>query len=184
MPGLDTNVLVRWLVGDDVKQTACVQKLFESARADEAPLFVPCTVMLELEWVLRSRYGLHKAAVLETFNALLETQELEFQAEAALERALHLFRQGAAEFADCLHAGLCAAAGSTPLLTFDTKASRLAGAQLLEANAARSGTPASDTEGSPSPGRAGPGVLRSIAPVPRARAPVSPAAAMPRSSRS
>ena len=65
------------------------------------------TVMPELEWVLRSRYRFDKATVLQAFNALLETQELEFQTEAALERALHLYRQGAAEFADCLHAGLC-----------------------------------------------------------------------------
>jgi len=133
MAGLDTNVLVRWLVADDPRQTDLVERLFESARADEGTLFVPCTVMLELEWVLRSRYGLDKADVLEAFNALLETQELEFQSEAAVERSLHSYRQGVADFADCLHAGLCAAADRAPLLTFDTKASRLEGSQLLEA---------------------------------------------------
>jgi predicted nucleic-acid-binding protein len=132
MPGLDTNLLVRWLVEDDDDQTARVQMLFESARAAQAALFVPSTVMLELEWVLRSRYRFDKAAVLQAFNALLETQELEFQAEAALERSLHLYRQGAAEFADCLHAGLCGAADRTPLLTFDEKASRVPDIELLE----------------------------------------------------
>jgi predicted nucleic-acid-binding protein len=132
MPGLDTNVLVRWLVEDDDDQTARVQTLFESSRASQATLFVPSTVMLELEWVLRSRYRFDKAAVLQAVN-LLETQELEFQAEAALEGALHLYRQGgAAEFADCLHAGLCGAADRTPLLTFDEKASRLPDVTLLD----------------------------------------------------
>jgi predicted nucleic-acid-binding protein len=57
--------------------------LFESARADQSALFVPSTVLLELELVLRSRYQFDKATVLGAFNALLETQELEFQDEAA-----------------------------------------------------------------------------------------------------
>lgn len=133
MPSLDTNVLVRWLVEDDDRQAARSQRLFEVARVNETSLFVPITVMLELEWVLRSRYQLDKATVLGTFNALLETQELEFQDEAALERALHLYRLGLAEFADCVHAGICAAAGRTPMLTFDERAARLPGVECLRA---------------------------------------------------
>lgn len=125
MPGLDTNLLVRWLVDDDDTQTAQVQALFDAARRAGDTLFVPTTVVLELEWVLRSRYGMDKPAVLLGLNALLETRELELQAEAALECALHQYRQGRAEFADCLHAGLCSAAGHAPLLTFDAKAARL-----------------------------------------------------------
>ena len=132
MPGLDTNVLVRWLVNDDVKQVARVQVLLESARENQSMLFVPSTVALELEWVLRSRYKFDKTAVLEAFNALLETQEIEFQDESALERALHLYRLNSAEFADCVHAGMCRAADRAPLLTFDEKAARLAYVELME----------------------------------------------------
>ena len=131
LPGLDTNVLVRWLIADDDEQVARGDGVFESARANGAMLFIPVTVALELEWVLRSRYRFDKSTVLETFNALLETQELEFQDEAALERALHLYRSTAAGFADCLHAGLCSAAGRAPLLTFDEKAARLQQVELL-----------------------------------------------------
>ena len=133
MPGLDTNVLVRWLMDDDPKQSTRARRLFTAARTGLAALFVPVTVMLELEWVLRSRYDFNKATVLQAFNALLETQELEFQSEAALEQALHLYRQGAAEFADCLHAGLCSAFDRAPLLTFDAKAARLPAIQLVAA---------------------------------------------------
>jgi len=133
MPSLDTNILVRWLVEDDHKQTASVQKLFESARAGELMLFVPSTVALELEWVMRSRYEFEKATVLAAFNALLETQEIEFQDEAALEHALDQYRAGAAEFADCLHAGISRAADRAPLLTFDNKAARSENVDMLEA---------------------------------------------------
>jgi predicted nucleic-acid-binding protein len=131
MPSLDTNVLVRWLLDDDPAQAQRAKRLFESKRANQTRLFVPNTVTLELEWVLRSRYQLDKAAVLSALNALLETQEIDFQDEAALERALHLYRLASAEFADCLHAGIASGAERSPLLTFDAKAARLAAVERL-----------------------------------------------------
>lgn len=133
MAGLDTNILVRWLVDDDVRQSQRVGALLRSAAQRQEVLFVPVTVVLELEWVLRSRYELQKADILHAMNALLETRELEFQAEPAVERALHSYRLGSADFADCLHAGICAAAGQAPMYTFDTKAAKLAETKLLEA---------------------------------------------------
>lgn len=132
MPGLDTNVLVRWIVDDDPRQATRVQKLFEEVRETRSPLFVPSTVMLELEWVLRSRYKFDKSTILSAFNALLETQELEFQDEPALERALSSYRQSSADFADCMHAGQCGSAGRTPMITFDDTAARLPNVELLK----------------------------------------------------
>jgi predicted nucleic-acid-binding protein len=131
MPGLDTNVLVRWIVDDDPRQATRVQRLFEEVREQGVPLFVPSTVMLELEWVLRSRYRSDKSTVLGAFNALLETQELEFQDEPALERALSLYRQSSADFADCMHCGQCGSAGRAPMITFDDAAARLPNVELL-----------------------------------------------------
>ena len=132
MAGLDTNVLVRWIVDDDPRQAVRAQRLFEDARGQGAPLFVPSTVMLELEWVLRSRYKFDKFTVLGAFNALLETQELEFQDEPALERALAFYRQNSVDFADCLHAGQCGSAGRVPMITFDEAAARLPSVELLK----------------------------------------------------
>jgi len=133
MPALDTNVLVRWLVDDDPRQSARVHKLLLSVQTDQDLLFIPATVMLEVEWVLRSRYQFDKPAILQAFNALLETQELEFQDEAALEWALHLYRHSTSEFADCLHVGQCRSAERIPLMTFDAKAARMPDVQLVDA---------------------------------------------------
>jgi predicted nucleic-acid-binding protein len=132
MPSLDTNVLVRWLVDDDPPQSSRIKKLFHAASMRREMLFVPSTVALELEWVLRSRYQFDKAHIMEAFIALLETRDIEFQSEAAIEWALHLFRTGTAEFADCLHAGLSAVAGYSPMLTFDLKAAKVKGVELID----------------------------------------------------
>ena len=132
MAALDTNVLVRWLTNDDAAQCATVARLFDDAIGQGVRLFVTTTVMLELEWVLRSRYRYSKAQVLAALNALLEVTELEFQTEPTLEQALWLFKQtGSRDFADCLHIALVSQVSQGPLLTFDERAARIAGAQLL-----------------------------------------------------
>lgn len=133
MAGLDTNILVRWLVDDDAGQSRRIAQMLKSAARHDETLFVPLSVILELEWVLRSRYALAKPDLLLALNALLETRELEFQAEQAIERALHAYRQGSADFADCLHAAACWADGKAPMLTLDAKAAKLADAELLGA---------------------------------------------------
>ena len=133
MAGLDTNILVRWLVDDDAGQSPRIDALFKSTTRRGQSLFIPLTVMLELEWVLRSRYEFGRSEILLAMNALLETRELEFQSENTVERALHAYRQGTADFADCLHAGCCWSEGKAPMLTLDAKAARLTDAELLAA---------------------------------------------------
>jgi predicted nucleic-acid-binding protein len=101
-----------------------------SARTGE-PLFVPLTVILELEWVLRARYRFPKDTVLATLVSLLETREIEFQDEPSLERALFFYRSQRADFAECLHLGCAVTHDRLPLWTFDRQAARLEGAKLL-----------------------------------------------------
>jgi predicted nucleic-acid-binding protein len=125
--------LVRFLAGDDAKQTAQAKALMQRAARTGESLFVPLTVMLELEWVLRSRYEYPKEQVLASLSSLLETRELVFQDEAAVEHALHYYRRSRVDFAECLHLGCAAAAGRLPLMTFDRAAARVEGAKLLGA---------------------------------------------------
>jgi predicted nucleic-acid-binding protein len=131
MPALDTNVLVRFVVQDDALQFAAAKRLVGQCLAEGRSIFVPVTVALELEWVLRASYGFVKDDVLQVFSNLLSAQELTFESERALEVALQLYREGAAEFADCLHIALAAQAGEPPLWTFDKGAAKVIGAQLL-----------------------------------------------------
>lgn len=135
MAALDTNILVRFLVEDDVAQLAAAKKLIRKCVQTGEVLYVPVTVALELEWVLRSNFGFAKPDVVNTLSQLLSSVELTFESEAALEVALVLYSQGAADFSDCLHLALAAVVGQQPLWTFDKAASKLAGARLLAAGA-------------------------------------------------
>jgi predicted nucleic-acid-binding protein len=131
MAALDTNILVRFLVEDDPAQCAAAKKLIRKCVREGETLHVPVTVSLELEWVLRSSFGFGKPAVLATLSQLLSASELSFESEGALELALVLYGQGAADFSDCLHVALASAAGEAPLWTFDKAASNVDGARLL-----------------------------------------------------
>lgn len=131
MPALDTNVLVRYVVEDDPAQAAAARRLIRRGVREQTALFIPLTVTLELEWVLRSGYGFAKLEVLNVLSSLLSAAELVFESERALEVALQLFRESSADFADCLHIALAVQAGEQPLWTFDKTASKIDGAQLL-----------------------------------------------------
>jgi predicted nucleic-acid-binding protein len=131
MAALDTNVLVRYLVQDDEKQFASAKKLVAAALRDGEALYVPLTVTLELEWVLRSKYGFDKEQVSMIFASLLSAFELAFESERVVEIALALFKSNATDFADCIHIASTHAAGESPLWTFDRAASKVEGAKLL-----------------------------------------------------
>ena len=130
MPALDTNVLVRYLVADDKKQFQSAKILIESA-SEEAPLFLSLSVVVELEWVLRSLYSFSKAKLITTFNQLLGTRELVFQDEDVVEVAMSLYTENNTDFADCLHIATAHVYDYAPMNTFDRKAARVSGAQLL-----------------------------------------------------
>jgi predicted nucleic-acid-binding protein len=131
MAALDTNILVRYLVQDDAGQLAAAKRLIRKCVSEGRTLYVPISVLLELEWVLRSTFGFAKDEVMHTLSQLLSTAELTFESETAAEHALLLYRKGSADFSDCVHVALAAQAGERPLWTFDKAASKVDGAQLL-----------------------------------------------------
>ncbi len=127
MLGIDTNVLVRLLVEDDAEQTRRAQRLVLRAANRGEPVVVSLLVLIETEWVLRSRYEFDKDAVHRSLRSLLETRELEFEDESAVEEALFDFVEGPSGFADCLIAAHNRQLGCTATATFDAKAARTPG---------------------------------------------------------
>jgi len=127
MLGIDTNVLVRFLVRDDEAQFAKARRLIRREVAAGRPVFVSLLVLLETEWVLRSRYDLQKSEIIGTLSGLLDATDVQFENEAAVEEALFLWKDNASGFADCLIAAQNRRLGCTATATFDVKAARLPG---------------------------------------------------------
>lgn len=127
MLGLDTNVLVRFLVQDNPEQFERARRLIKREIDQGEPVLVSLLVLLETEWVLRSRYALPKGDILGAFSSLLETAELEVESEGAVEEALFRWRDSTAQFADCLINARHRQLGCRATATFDTKAAKLPG---------------------------------------------------------
>ena len=130
MIGLDTNVLVRFFMQDDAAQSRRANRLIQSLTPD-APGFVSVVSLIELTWVLRSQYRLSKAQLVLCIERLLDSSELTIESQSAVTEAIRRFAEIKCDFADCLIGQLGSAAGCTETVTFDVKASKLAGMKLL-----------------------------------------------------
>jgi predicted nucleic-acid-binding protein len=128
MLGLDTNVLVRLLIEDDAGHTRRARKLVDAAIAEQEMVLVSLPVLLETEWVLRSRYEVPPGTILGLFRRALEARELAFEDEAAVEEALFNWHDSQGGFSDCLIVAHNRQLGCRSTATFDARAARLPGA--------------------------------------------------------
>lgn len=130
MIGLDTNVLVRYIMQDDPRQSPSATALVESLSAD-APGFVTQVSVVELFWVLSSAYGLDRTQLAAALDGLLRSKEIVIEAAEVVWKALRVFQAGKADFADCLIERAAATAGCSRTVTFDRTAAKTCGMQLL-----------------------------------------------------
>ena len=119
MMGLDTNVLVRFLVRDDLGQHRRAVDLLARGPAEGVVFFIGDIVLAELSWVLRSAYGLSRDEIARAVGALLEAEHLEFESADRVRRALDAYGEGRAGFADHLLLERARDAGCESVATFD-----------------------------------------------------------------
>ena len=131
MIGLDTNVLVRYIMRDDAKQAAKATKLIEGLTAQE-PGFITLVSVVELVWVLSSAYDLNREQIVQALDVILRSKQLVVDQADHVLRAKRAYGAGRADFADCLIEGTAAAAGCTKTMTFDVAASKTAGMMLIQ----------------------------------------------------
>jgi predicted nucleic-acid-binding protein len=125
MLGIDTNVLVRFLVRDDEAQFEKANRLIKREVGAKEDVFVSLLVLLETEWVLRSRYNLQKREIMEAISGLLDAAEVRLEDEPAIEETLFIWKDSAADFADCLIGAHNRRLGCRATATFDAKAVKL-----------------------------------------------------------
>ncbi len=130
MIGLDTNVLVRYIMQDDLKQSALAARLIES-RSVESRGFVPLVSVVEFFWVMSSAYELDRGELIAALEGLLRTKELVVERAEIVWKALRIFQTANVDFADCLIERSAAEAGCEKTMTFDRGAAKSAGMTLL-----------------------------------------------------
>jgi predicted nucleic-acid-binding protein len=130
MKAVDTNILVRFFTQDDSAQSPRAEALLLSFSSSD-PVWVGLPVVLELVWVLGVTYRMNRNEIALILHQLLTRQEVAVERSDAVRQALYLYRKGRADFADCMISTCARAAGCNEILTFDHKAERDAGMQVL-----------------------------------------------------
>ena len=125
MIGLDTNVILRYLLQDDPKQTRQANQIVDRQLSEQTPGFISLVTVLEIVWVLRSLLKRNPSQIASHLENLLAADSLEVQNEQQVFEAVFALKRGTGEFEDALIGALNAWAGCTRTLTFDRKAARL-----------------------------------------------------------
>jgi len=132
MNGLDTNILIRYLTQDDPDQSPKATRIIERRFTRERPGFISLVTIAEAVWVLGSVYALADREIAYTVERMLQADTLLVQNEQQVYTAMVALRRGWGAFGDALIGALGAWAGCDSTLTFDKKALRLAGFELLD----------------------------------------------------
>lgn len=132
MIGLDTNVLVRYIVQDDKKQAELARILIEEKCDSANPAHISLIVLCEIVWILNGPYKATKTQIIEVLQNILLTETFDIELHDTAWIALKDFTETNADYADCIIARLNQEKGCSTTYTFDKKAAKLPCSQLFE----------------------------------------------------
>lgn len=130
MIGIDTNVLVRYVVQDDPRQSAVANQFIETTLSDDEPGWIASVVLCEFVWVLEAAYGYPRSSIAPALQRLFEVDRFRVETPSLAWRALDEYRSGA-DFSDALVALCNEHEGCGYTATFDRAASKLKQMRLL-----------------------------------------------------
>jgi len=131
MIGLDTNVLVRFLVQDDPVQSPQAAAFIKTSCTTESPGYVNHIVLCELVWVLQSCYKVERAGIVRLLQQILQIRQLRVQSPRTVWLATDDYENGTADFADYLVACSNLGQDCRETVTFDVEAAKAPGMRLL-----------------------------------------------------
>ncbi len=124
MKAIDTNILIRFLTGDDEVQAKKVYLLFKNAESEKKEFFVPLLVILETIWVLESVYEISRHDILDAIRDVLLMPILKFEHQSALQQLVCSAQGNKYDLSDLLIAHSANISGCDSVLTFDKKVSK------------------------------------------------------------
>ncbi len=131
MTALDTNVIVRYLVGDHPEQAEAARVLLEGLIPGN-PGFICREVVMEVGWVLERAYRFTRAQIAEVLLDLTASDSLVVEHSDDVAAAAYRYRQGGVGFSDLMVLAAAERAGAAPLYTFDRRLARMDGAVLVK----------------------------------------------------
>ena len=132
MIALDTNILIRFLMNDDKKQTKKVYDFFKKAEDDKEELFISLLVTIEMIWVLGFSYNISRESILDSLSDLLSLSILKFEHQQTIYQFIHSAKKNSYDLSDLLIAHSANNQGCKTSLTFDKKASKYNLFELLK----------------------------------------------------
>ena len=133
MNAVDTNILVRFIVKDDMRQANIAYNLFRRIEKNREQLFVPIVVVLEVMWVLESLYDSPRADTVAVISNLLAMPIFQFETQPVIQKFITSARKNNFDLADLFLAHSAAHAHCDKVYTFDKKASKFKLFELLPA---------------------------------------------------
>jgi predicted nucleic-acid-binding protein len=130
--GLDTNVVVRYLVQDDPAQSAAATRLMEGSLSADVPGFITGITLCEIVWVLAECYEADRGRIGSVIEGLLASRQLIVEDSEIVWNALHDWRKSSADFSDALIGRKVITRGGEKTVTFDRAAAKLPGFELLK----------------------------------------------------
>ena len=118
---IDTNLLVRYLTGDDSQKAKAVDNLLSKAEKGELKIFIPSIVIAELVWVLESFYQMYSSEIAELVEAVLHTPGIEVTEKSIIASALKLYRTKNIDLIDAWIIEFAKDRGIKTIYTFDKK---------------------------------------------------------------
>jgi predicted nucleic-acid-binding protein len=127
MIGLDTNVLLRYIVKDDLAQWERAMRFISAQCTSKSPGFIDRIALCELIWVLARGHGYGRSDITRVIEQLIASKELVLEDEELVRLALHSYADSGVDFPDALMAKINIAHGCEATATFDRKAAKLEG---------------------------------------------------------
>ena len=124
MKALDTNIIIRFLINDDIKQGERVKALFLKAEKNSDSFFVSYAVILEVLYVLDSVYSFSRADILNALDSLLSMSVLSFEQTGAVQALISFGKKSLIELEDLFIGLIAKESGCDKTITFDKKAAK------------------------------------------------------------
>jgi len=131
MNAVDTNVLVRFIVKDDMRQANTAYDLFRRVEKEREQLFIPIAVVLEIVWVLESSYNVSRTDIIAVISNLLAMPIFLFETQPMIQKFISSARENNLDLSDLLLAHSATHAHCDKVYTFDKKASKFKLFELL-----------------------------------------------------